>query len=82
MVAFCFKQWLFAEERRGIDPAVISGYDRAFDAELEQAIQRCADNPPLRHSLEAMRGTRWADYIVGAILRNCPTKVYLDDALN
>lgn len=82
MVALSFSQWLLAEERQSLDPAVIAGYDRAFDAELERAIQRCEDNMPLRRSLEAMRGTRWADYIVGAILRNCPTKVDLDDAVN
>jgi hypothetical protein len=82
MVALSFSQWLFNEERLSIDRAVVASYDRAFDAELEQAIQRCADNPPLRQSLEAMRGTRWADYIVGAILRNCPGKVDLDDAVN
>ena len=29
-----------------------------------------------------MRGTRWADAIVGAVLKHCPTKVDLEDALN
>ena len=30
MVALCFSQWLFAEERRSIDRGVVAGYDRAF----------------------------------------------------
>ena len=77
-----FQDWLLAEERLAVEPSVLASYDRAFDSELERAIRRCAKNPPLRRSLEAMRGTQWASYILGALLRHCPRKVELEDALN
>ncbi|NLX98177.1 MAG: hypothetical protein GXY83_18615 [Rhodopirellula sp.] len=79
MVAF--RQWLIFEERRLIDPAVLSQFERAFEQALDGMIHRTRD-PALRRTLEGMRGCpvhdasggchSWTDYIVGAMVRhNC-----------
>ena len=86
-----FREWLIEEERQAIDPAVVQSYDRAFQAELEKLIQRAGSNLPLQRSLEAMRQcpvrtasgcAGWTNYIVGALLRNCPRTVDVDQAVN
>jgi hypothetical protein len=89
MVAF--REWLLWEERQVVDPAVLAGYDYAFNAELEKLIQRTR-NLPLRRTLEGMRDcpvrtksgrcTGWADYILGGLLRHCPKKVDPEQGLN
>jgi hypothetical protein len=76
-----FKTWLLAEEL-AVDPGVLASYDRAFNDELERAIQRCAMNRPLQQSLEAMRGMEWASYILAALLNGCPRTASIPDALN
>ena len=86
-----FRQWLIQEERQALDPVVVQSYDRAFQAELEKLIQRARSNGTLRQSLESMRQcpvrtangcTGWTDYIIGALLRNCPRTVDLDQAVS
>ena len=61
---------------------MLAGYDRAFNDELERAIQRCAGNRPLQQSLESMRGMRWSSYILGSLLRSCPRTASVPDSLN
>lgn len=86
-----FAEWLFQEERSLIDPAVVQGYDRAFQSGLEGLIQRTRD-PVLKATFQKMREcpvrtangcTSFANYLVGALIRhgihrNCDP----DEALN
>jgi hypothetical protein len=65
----CFAEWLHLEERSLVDPAVMDGYERAFQHGLEGLIQRTTD-PRLRQALEAMRTFRFANYILGALVRH------------
>ena len=82
---------LFLVERSLVDPAVLDSYERAFQQGLEALIQRTRD-PELRRTFEGMRScpvrdrggrcNRFADYILGALVRNgCHHEYDIEDAL-
>ena len=85
-----FGDWLL-EERSLVDPHVLDGYERAFQQKLEALIGRTKD-PALRQAFERMRSCpvqdrngrccRFADYIVGALIRHGIAQQYdFEDAL-
>lgn len=91
MVALNFSEWLFQEERSVIDRAVLDGYEREFQRQLDALAQRTRA-PELQQTIEAMkkcgvrdsngRCHRFTDYIVGGLLRHqCNRRIDLDDAL-
>jgi len=73
-----FREWLFQEERRGIDPAVLQSYENAFQQGLRTLIARTKD-PELRQAFADMQACpvrgqdgrchRFIDYILGALIR-------------
>ena len=86
-----FAEWLFLVERSLVDPEVLDSYKRAFQHGLEALIQRTQD-PELRQTVENMRRcpvrgkdgrcSRFADYILGALIRNgCHHQYNLEDCL-
>ena len=86
-----FSEWLLEEERSLVDPYVLDSYERAFMQQLEALIGRTRD-PALRQAFERMRFcpvqdrngrcNRFADYILGALIRHGINQQYdLEDAL-
>lgn len=86
-----FAEWLWCEERNLVDPGVLATYEQAFQDGLESLIRRTQD-PELRAAFETMRScpirdrrggcTRFADYILGALIRNgCHQRFDIDDCL-
>ena len=49
-----FIEWLLAEERSLVGPAVLNSYEAAFQKRLEGLIQKTRD-PALRRAFEEMR---------------------------
>jgi hypothetical protein len=64
-----FSEWFYLQERSLVDPGVVASYERAFQQQLEELIQRTRD-PALRQAFEAMRSFRFANYIVGSLVRH------------
>ena len=90
MVAF--RQWLFQEERRLIDAAVMDSYERAFQQGLGDLIGRTR-NPQLKTTFEGMkecpikdstgRCYSFSGWIVNSLLRHgCHQRIDPEAALN
>jgi hypothetical protein len=76
-----FAEWLFLVERSLVDPAVLDTYEQAFRNGLETLIGRTR-NPELRRTFEGMRQFRFANYIVGALVRHGVQQKYdVEDCL-
>jgi hypothetical protein len=64
-----FLEWALLETRSLVDPGVLNSYERAFHEGLEALIGRTTD-PALRQAFAAMRQFQFANYIVGALVKN------------
>jgi hypothetical protein len=82
MVAF--REWLLLQERTLVDPAVLASYEREFQRQLDNLIQKSPES--LRQTFAAMkecpirdsqgRCNSFTNYIVGSLIRHGCTNRY------